>query len=142
MPKIIYLYVDLQFLCLVRFVVCDRDHIRIRLSRGDIGNTYPEQDTVRQNDSFPDGSHRHRLHSLFYYCLVHQIPLPPSTSIQAPVRRLASSLASHAAVFPISAGSANRPKGIVLIILARLSGESSPPRKNGTLHVNLALDFL
>lgn len=61
------------------------------------------------------------------------MPRPPSTSRAAPVIRLASSLAKNAAALPISAGNANRPRGIVFIIPTRASGESGPPRKKGTL---------
>lgn len=63
----------------------------------------------------------------------HQIPRPPSTSITAPVSIVASSLANQATVFPISAGVARRPMGIVSSAFFRASRVSVPENRASPL---------
>lgn len=67
---------------------------------------------------------------------VHCNDLPPSTGSSIPVMKLASSLASHAAAFPISAGVANLPNGIAFITVARPSSVSVPPSTLATMPVS------
>src|SRR6201746_223164 len=62
-----------------------------------------------------------------------QMQRPPSTSRQTPVMKSASSLARNAVALATSRGLDRRPRGMVLITLARASGVSWPPGRKSAM---------